>query len=488
VLDSVVVKEKLYVAAPVQHREAFESLTLADEFRPGQYVLEVGPDGRAVTLSTSDGVVVQRGELGEAIGRMPAWNGSPQWGRFRPDAEVEFTIMHPREAGRQLSERLGTRIDQQGNFLSLSLGGRSPEKIASTLNSLMERHVQVAAELKSGRLRRWWRFSRSSSSTPRTSSRRRSRTSRSTGSRPSRFRPTSRRRSRRGSSRRAIPVFTNYFDMQVELEDPPRPASGWPRWWRRSTPRGPHRGPRGDSLGGDVVGDVRVLDELVQARSELRALRERYSDDFPPVQDPGSVSRRWRTRAIPGSRGGFSSRCRSVRTRSQGLVVTSAGAELSEIPPRTIEEGRRRRRVQITETLYNELRSRVETARLAAASSIPDVRVLDRATVPQFPSDDQRIRFAGLIFLACIGTAIGGALLMDRFDAASATPATCSKEFGLDILGSIPRIQTGRGRARKGALKRGPGARGLPGAQHPRRLRVRLGRAHHRGGHEPVGR
>src|SRR5690606_24009743 len=127
----------------------------------------------------------------------------------------------------------------------------------------------------------------------------------------------------------------------------------------------------------------------------------------------------------------------------------SASAELAEIPPRTIEEGRRERRVQITGNLYNELRSRVETARLAAASSIPDVRILDRATIPQVPSDDGRVRLAGLIFLACVGGAMGGVVALDvLFDRRVRYAADVPREFGLDILGSIPRIEkTRKGRA-----------------------------------------
>ncbi len=60
--------------------------------------------------------------------------------------------------------------------------------------------------------------------------------------------------------------------------------------------------------------------------------------------------------------------------------VDAISVGLAEMPPRTIEEARLRRRVVTTENLYREVRTRVETARSTAASSTPDVRILDRAT------------------------------------------------------------------------------------------------------------
>jgi capsular exopolysaccharide synthesis family protein len=120
--------------------------------------------------------------------------------------------------------------------------------------------------------------------------------------------------------------------------------------------------------------------------------------------------------------------------------VSRASAELEAIPPRTIEEGRLERTASITEDLYNTLRQRVEQARLAAASAIPDVRVLDYAQVPSVPLEDNRLRFALMIFVGCLGAATGGALLLDRTDAKFRYATDVSRDIGLSILGSIPRI------------------------------------------------
>jgi capsular exopolysaccharide synthesis family protein len=192
-----------------------------------------------------------------------------------------------------------------------------------------------------------------------------------------------------------------------------------------------------------------VLNELVEARSELRALRERYADDYPPVQDALGRIETLEQRTIPQLAQGIVAQLAVQESQMQSLV-DSASAELAAIPPRTIEEGRLRRRVAIQEALYNELRSRVETARLAAASSIPDVRILDRAAVPRIPTNDTRLRWAFLVLLGCVGSAVGGAIVLDRVDTRFRYAADVSRDIGLDILGSIPRIEMGKG-GQKGA-------------------------------------
>ena len=58
-------------------------------------------------------------------------------------------------------------------------------------------------------------------------------------------------------------------------------------------------------------------------------------------------------------------------------LIQSASGQLRDIPPRAIEEARLRRRVAISEELYKLLQQRHEEARLAAVTTIPDVRVLD---------------------------------------------------------------------------------------------------------------
>jgi capsular exopolysaccharide synthesis family protein len=190
---------------------------------------------------------------------------------------------------------------------------------------------------------------------------------------------------------------------------------------------------------------LRILSDLVDARSELRALTDRYSADYPPVQDVLTRITSIEQNAIPRVVRGIIAEL-GTQERDTDARVSDQSVELQAIPPRTIEEGRLARAVNITESLYNDLRGRVETARLAAASAIPSVSVLDRAQVPETPLGDDRLRLVLMIFAGCLGVAMGGAILLDRTDAKFRYATDVGRDIGLGILGSIPRIHGGRGK------------------------------------------
>jgi capsular exopolysaccharide synthesis family protein len=173
-------------------------------------------------------------------------------------------------------------------------------------------------------------------------------------------------------------------------------------------------------------------------------LRDRYESDYPPIQDLLGQISTIENDAIPRVVSGLMDELTTRELEMQSLV-DAAAAELEAIPPRTIEEGRLSRRVATTENLYNEIRGRVETARLAAASSIPDVRILDRAAVPNRPTNDQRMPLAAMFLFGPLGAAMGLAILLDRMDARFRYASDVSQQMGLEILGSIPRIESARG-------------------------------------------
>ena len=92
----------------------------------------------------------EQGQLGDSIGLEIGFRWAPSAGAFPADAEVDFSISAPRDAARRLRDRLQPRMDRQGNFLHLSLSGVDPERIASVLNAVLERHVLLAASSGAG--------------------------------------------------------------------------------------------------------------------------------------------------------------------------------------------------------------------------------------------------------------------------------------------------------------------------------------------------
>ena len=446
VLDSVVISQGLYVEPPAEFAPAFSSFGLAPEFIPGEYQLRVGAAGEDFVLVTAQGALVQQANFGVPIGENVGFRWQPARGSFPPGETVKFSVLSPRDAARALSERLITGMDRTGNFLSLSLSGTDQRRIASTLNAIMNRHVAIARDLKRSKLdetlfileEQLQVMEAELAQAEQDLEEFRIQTISLPSDRAMPIAP--------GLQETRDPVFEEFFSNRVEVEalrrDRTRLASALANF--------SNGGVRIETL--EVIPSAansselrQILDELVEARSELRVLQDRYADDYPPIQDLlvriGTIE----SRAIPRVVQGIIDELELREREMQGYVDQGA-AELAEIPPRTIEEGRLRRRVSTTENLYNEIRGRVETARLAAASSIPDVRILDEATVPQRPTQDRRLPIAAMILFGCIGAAMGGAILLDRIDARFRYAADVTRSIGVDILGSVPRIEAARGR------------------------------------------
>lgn len=446
VLDTVAVREGLRLRVSGDYAPAFERFELAEEFLADDYRLRVSQSGADFTLTTAEGALVQQATFGVPIGENVGFIWNPAPGSFEPDADVRFTVLTARDAALELDEELETGMDQAGNFLSLRLSGPDGARVTRILNSLMDRHVAIAAELKRNKLdevlvaleeqlslmniqvstaeRELEEFRINTISLP---------TDQSLSMAP-------------GLAATRDPVFNQFFDMKVQAEQLRRDRQ------QLEALR--------DEFG---TGEVRIealevipaaagsselrqiLTDLVETRSELRTLSDRYSNDYAPIQDLLVHIETIEGEAIPRVVNGL---IRSLQSREDVLSnrVQSAQQELQEIPPRTIEEGRLERHVLTTTSLYNDIRGRVEAARLAAASAIPDVRILDLATVPTRPTEDRRLPLAAMILFGCVGAALAGAILLDHVDAKFRYASDVSRDIGLDILGSIPRIESGAGR------------------------------------------
>lgn len=207
------------------------------------------------------------------------------------------------------------------------------------------------------------------------------------------------------------PLFAAYFEARLELDQLSRDIDALHAILERS----PDRVDLAAALWSIPVAVEstelrRLLDALTLARIELRAARARLDDDAPRVVDLQARIRSIEDRAIPNVVRGVLSelehRQRELRDR-----VDDLSEELQEIPPSALEEARLIRRVQETERLYVEVRTRLDRARAAAESVEPDIRILDRAVVPARPSDT-RLPLAVEVLLGCIAAAFCGALLL----------------------------------------------------------------------------
>jgi len=354
------------------------------------------------------------------------------------------TGRRPRDVSSMLASRLQTVMDRDGNFLELYYTDTGAQRAADVVNALMERHVAVSEDLQQRRLRErllileeqlrnvenelfaaeqaYQEFRVNTITLP----------SDGGGAMVG------------GLPETTNPVFESFFENRIRQEEVDETRERLQAALASFEASGEVRIEALEMIPETANSSElrRSIDELIDARAQLRALSDRYSPDYPPIQDLqdqiDSIERSIAS-VVRGIVGELETTERTLSTR-----VARQSAELQAIPPVAIEEGRLARSVQVTEELYNDLRERVESARIASVSSIPEVRILDEAQVPSQPLADNRLRLVIMIMVGCLGAAVVGAVLLDQTDAKFRYPSDVSREMGLDILGSIPRLQSGK--------------------------------------------
>lgn len=443
VLDAVVVEEKLYIQTDSTYRHLFEDFELSNRFSPGQFTLEVGPDGRTWTLEESRVGTVGSGTVGEPVGADIGFVWTPPASALSADMEVPFSIVNPRDAAIELSRELQSRMDRQNQFIRLSLRGEDPERLTRILGAVMQKVVDEAADLKSAKVAEQTgvlqeqllnmeqelnsaeqaleSFKVNTVTLPREES-------------P----PVA-----AGLQETRGTVFSDFFSRSVLREELQHDQERI----RQILDSIPDHGFRVEAF--EVIPSVQnstqlqqALSELVGLRAERRQMLEEFTEEYGPVRDLTQQIQTLEQETIPALARSLLAQLQA-RERELSGVLDNRAAEMQQIPRRAIEEARLERAVATTEGIYTNLRNRYETARLAEASSIPDIQILDEPRVPSVPAQDNRWATAGMAFLILLGLGVGGAVVMDFMDPKLRYPADLSEDMGMEILGMIPRVRPG---------------------------------------------
>jgi len=183
-----------------------------------------------------------------------------------------------------------------------------------------------------------------------------------------------------------------------------------------------------------------ALKELSDKQAQLRAYRYHYSEAYPPLQRLVAEIAELQQRTIPTLARALASQL-AVRESELGRQVDAASSGLRQIPGRAIEESRLHRNAQLKEQTYTALQQRFDQARLAAEATVPDVRILDPAIVPQRPVKNTAPRLLLMGLLAGLGLGMVGAIVLDRADPRVRYPEQVSRDLGLPILGAVPHLR-----------------------------------------------
>ena len=152
VLDPVVQGRKLYLTPGNPEDESvFSGFELASRFLPGQFELSIEKDGKRYQLKQRSGLYTEAGALSDSVGRTIGFRWVPRTERKHWGNTIGFEIVSPREASVALTHRLERNLREE-NFLVLTLREKNAEHAALTMNALIHRFVEEAADQKRSKL------------------------------------------------------------------------------------------------------------------------------------------------------------------------------------------------------------------------------------------------------------------------------------------------------------------------------------------------
>jgi len=437
VLEAVVQQERLYVKSDVT--TPFDSFAVVEPYAVGEYSLEISPDRHQYVLKTSKDSVLETGQVGDSIGRSLGMRWRPTAAVLSPGT-LKFSVTSPRQAAGTLSRNLQVNLPPTGNFMRLQLLDESPYRVARSLNAIVDNFVLAAVDLKAFKLRETSRILeeqlQSVGGDLRNAESRLENYKTQIITQPTEATPVA-----PGLQATQPTVITQFFNEKIELERLQREREAL----RNALAAAQTGNLNTASL--QVIESVRsspqlvaALSDLSTAETDLRGLLAHYTDQARQVQTARERVASLRGAVVPDQIRVTLASMDARVLELQGHLAT-ASRELQQIPTRVITEQRLERERLSLAAIYTDLQSRYQAARLAEATAIPDVKVLDRAVKPNLPTSNRGPQLIALAFLASSAAGIGLAVLLDRLDKRVQYPEQVSESLGLSILGAIPAIK-----------------------------------------------
>lgn len=438
--DAVVMKRGLFVIPKNEKDDSvFAGFTLDDRFVPEKYVLKVDEKAKTYTLQTATDQFVEKGTLGDSIGRKVGFRWAPPVAALQGRDEIQFTVVTPREASIALSKRLTATIPENTNFLALSLTDTRPDRAAGILNTWLHEFVSVAEQLKKYKLTEQARILREQMDTAQKALN--AQESALQGVRVATItEPTTGLAMVPGQPVVSDPVMGAFFQQREQYNSTKRDREALEQALKSPNPQSILAILNVSNNNSTATSLRNAIARLDSAQVELRSLRQRYTDEYEPVRRTQETVNRLQNQDVPQLAQLYLGQLRRQESEL-GRRIAASEQEIRRIPQRKMSEDKLAREASVAEKISMDVSGRYSTIRLAEATAVSDVQVLDSAVAPFKPTTNSGPTIIIGSILASLALAVIIALLLDRTDRRFRYPEQAVNDLGLTVLGAVPDLR-----------------------------------------------
>lgn len=431
-----------------QDEPLFTAFELDSVFQPGNYRLTIDTLGQRYTLANDDqpAATPEAGTVGDSIGRTFGFRWFPPASALTPRRVVRFNVTTVRAAAASNIGRLRTSLPpEDGQFLTMTLVGPDPQRLAATLNAWADQFIIEADDITKSELRTKREVLEASVSRAAQefaiAERAQQEFRRAVSLEPADLAATGGGTVTSASTAAALNLQRNQ-STQTQREIATLRAI-----LADTTADGGINATaflRLSGTGAAIPPELRTaLDQLTAAEGErttlLRVLRP-GTDQVLEVDDRIATLRRI---TIPQIARSMLATLNEVAAQQDSTIATQERT-LRAIPDRVTTGHRLNAAFTTADALYQGLRRDLEMARIAEAQATANLTIMAPAVAPSRPSSNQGPRLFLIAVIAGLGAGIGAALLLDRLDRRFRYPEQATMDLGLTIIGTIPRFRINR--------------------------------------------
>lgn len=200
-------------------------------------------------------------------------------------------------------------------------------------------------------------------------------------------------------------------------------------------------------LGSPAVAAIKA--QLAELHDEEHRLQESLGDKHPQmVRLQADVAQREKKLAleVENIRRAAATDYETARTHEESLQSSfeAAKKEALSVTRKGIEFGLLKRELDSSQRLLQELLTRSKETGLETQLQSTNIRVVDKATVPEIPVAPARGRNYQIALLLGIALGVGLAILLEHVDSSFKTPEDVKMHLGLPLLGMIADVERKR--------------------------------------------